>query len=106
MNTAKGDVGFTRLAPGDTVRVELPHSEVCMHMGIAGSVREVEVTSECRSGLAMAQILDPDGRPFGAPVTPGEAGIFSDRHGFYAFVSLEEPMNQSSGESGPSLERD
>jgi hypothetical protein len=85
-----GGACFVRLTPGDVVMVELPHSEVCMHMRIAGAVHEVELFRESRSGLAMAQILDRDRRPFGGAVTPGEAGIYSDSLGFYAYEVVEE----------------
>lgn len=82
---------IVRLVPGECVRLELPYSEVCMHMRIAGAVHEVEL---CRdgTGLGMAQIIDDDGRPFGPPVTPGEAGILMDSRGFYAYPVEQESM--------------
>ena len=79
-----------RLAIGDTVRLELPYSEVCLHMKIAGAVYNVELLCY-PGGLGMAQVLAEDGRPFGAPVTPGEAGIYIDSGGFYAYP---EPFAQ------------
>lgn len=85
-----GDARFVRVSPGEVVMLELPYSEVCMHMRVAGAVHEVELIHESRSGLAMAQILDRDRRPFGGPVTPGEAGIYSDNRGFYAYEVGEE----------------
>jgi hypothetical protein len=90
LDPTSSDIEFVRLVPGDCVLVELPHSEVCMHMRVAGSAREVELLQEQRSGLAMAQILDRDGGPCGGPVTPGEAGIYSDGRGFYAYALREE----------------
>jgi hypothetical protein len=54
---------------GDTVTVELPYSEVCMHMGVAGQTRQVKVLT------LGAQILAVDGMPFSFPITHGEAGI-------------------------------
>jgi hypothetical protein len=85
-----GEARCVRLTPGEVVMVELPHSEVCMYMRIAGAVHEVELIRESRSGLAMAQILDRDRRPFGGAVTPGEAGIYSDSRGFYAYEVVEK----------------
>ncbi|MGN6274661.1 MAG: hypothetical protein ACTHNP_01875 [Solirubrobacterales bacterium] len=67
-------------------------------MRIAGAVHEVELVRESRSGLAMAQILDRDRRPFGGAVTPGEAGIYSDSRGFYAYEVVEE--TNKAGSSG------
>lgn len=63
--------------PGDTVRVRLPWSEVCMHMRVAGELRKVRVLADG------AQILDDDGSPFSFPVTHGEAGIYRDAAGLY-----------------------
>lgn len=54
---------------GETVTVELPYSEVCCHMRVAGQVRQVQVLA------GGAQILNEDGSPFSFPVTHGEAGI-------------------------------
>lgn len=48
--------------------VELPYSEVCMHMRIAGREAEVELLP---NGMAQVYL---DGRPFSAPITCGEAG--------------------------------
>jgi hypothetical protein len=79
-----------RLAPGDTVRVELPYSEVCLHMKIAGAVHDVELLRG-GSGLGMAQVLDHDGRPYSFPITQGEAGIYMDRRGFYAYAAPAVP---------------
>lgn len=62
---------------GDTIRVRLPWSEVCAHLRVAGELRKVRVLAHG------AQVLDADGSDFSFPVTHGEAGIFTDRSGFY-----------------------
>lgn len=49
---------------------ELPYSEVCVHMRVAGDFRPVV---ELAGG--MAQILNADGSLFSLPVTRGEAGL-------------------------------
>jgi hypothetical protein len=54
---------------GDTVRVELPYSEVCMHMRVAGKIMSVHVQEHG------AQLVTGDGRPFSFPITHGEAGV-------------------------------
>jgi hypothetical protein len=59
-----------RGVPGNAVRVVLPHSEVCMHMRLAGKTRWAAPVGE-----HMAQIYSDDGSRFSAPVTLGEAGL-------------------------------
>ncbi len=69
--------------PGDRVRLELPHSEVCMHMRVAGRVMDVRMTE---GRYPMAQLLNPDGSEFSFPIGTGEAGIFGDvDRGFYCY---------------------
>lgn len=48
---------------------ELPYSEVCMHMKIAGKPALVKLLPH-----NMAQVYI-DGKPFSAPITRGEAGV-------------------------------
>lgn len=55
--------------PGDVVWVELPYSEVCMHLRVAGQIRPIQVLAEG------AQILTDNGTPFSIPITHAEAGI-------------------------------
>ncbi len=57
---------------GDVVRVELPYSEVCMYMGIAGQERDVRIVGE---DYPCAQVLNADGSEFSFPITLGEAGV-------------------------------
>ena len=52
------------------VLVEVPHSEVAMHMMIAGEVRWVIPQDH-----GMAQVLCHDGSFFSHPITRGEAGL-------------------------------
>lgn len=75
--------GMTRLSVGDRVRIELPYSEVCMHMRVAGQVFVVEVREHG------AQILNEDGSPFSFPILHGEAGIFRDAAGLYTYPAEE-----------------
>lgn len=75
--------------PGDRVRIELPYSEVCMHMRVAGRVMDVRMTD---GRYPMAQLLNPDGSEFSAPILTGEAGIFGDvERGFYCYPEKETP---------------
>lgn len=60
--------------PANTVRVNLPCSEVCMHMRVAG--REHWVAQVAPDA---AQIYNDNGEPFSAPILLAEAGL--DTHG-------------------------
>jgi hypothetical protein len=58
--------------PANAQRVVLPHSEVCMHMRVAGEAMWVAPV-----GAYMAQLYDDGGRKFSIPITRGEAGLSS-----------------------------
>jgi hypothetical protein len=71
------------IKPGDTVEVILPHSEVCMHMRVAGKRAKVELTT---SKFPAAQIRRENGMAFSNPVLTGEAGLYyDDAQGFYYY---------------------
>jgi hypothetical protein len=72
--------------PGDVVRVELPHSEVCMHMRVAGQVRRVRITED---RYPAAQILNEDGSNFSFGIGLGEAGFYTDAEGIYCYPVLD-----------------
>lgn len=65
----------------------MPHSEVCMHMRIAGQKRVCKLFEP----YGMVQIFDRiedirdgvDLKPFSSRVTSGEAGVFHDSEGYY-----------------------
>jgi hypothetical protein len=60
--------------PENALRVKLPHSEVCMHMRLAGRDQWVaKVAPEA------AQIYTDSGERFSAPILLAEAGL--DEHG-------------------------
>lgn len=67
------------LLPGMKVLLEIPYSEVCMHMGVAGTVMGVELIS------ARGAQLIKDGRKFSAPILPSEAGLYHDEYGYYCY---------------------
>jgi hypothetical protein len=78
---------------GDTVTVELPYSEVCMHMRVAGRRMPVRLqdaryfNGEPAPGSPVAQILTESGGEFSFPVLYGEAGFYRDETGrFYTYV--------------------
>lgn len=70
----------TYVAVGETAELTIPYSEVCMHMRLSGQTLLVRLES-----TNAAQILTLDGDPISFPVTPGEAGLFRNDRGFYAF---------------------
>jgi hypothetical protein len=61
--------------PPRTVRVKLPHSEVCMHLQVAGRDHWVAPTDD-----RGAQIYEDTGRKLSAPVLLAEAGLDPDGH--------------------------
>jgi hypothetical protein len=65
------------IRPGESGRAEMPYSEVCMHMRVAGRVMDFTLS---RQGH-LVQLLNPDRTPFSAPILPGEAGIHTDLDG-------------------------
>lgn len=66
-----------RVKSGDVVRLQMPWSEVCMHLRVADQVRNVKVHD------TSASILNEDGTAYTFPVTHGEVGIYSDADGLY-----------------------
>lgn len=69
--------------------VELPFTEVCMHMGIAGEVHEVELTLEetpVRS-MVVANVFFGSGSTM---ILPSEAGVYSDARAFYVYPPRTE----------------
>lgn len=81
MKTKKSNKAY--VIPGDTVYHRLPHSEVCMHMRVAGEKRKVRIESR-GSNPPVAQILNEDDSPFSAPILMGEAGFYaSEQAGVY-----------------------
>jgi hypothetical protein len=69
----------TTIAPGEIGTAEMPWSEVCMHLRVAGKVMRFEFL-----GTAV-QLLDEDGKPFSFPITAGEAGIHQHPDGTYYY---------------------
>jgi hypothetical protein len=69
---------------GETITHEVAYSEVAMHMRVAGTDMAMRLQSGGRGPWDFAvQLLNPDGRPFSAPILPGEAGLYRDDLGHY-----------------------
>ena len=73
---------------GDVVTMEIAHSEVCMHMQVAGSIMKVHLQGELRP---CAQLLRLDGTEFSAPITTGEAGFYYEDGRYYCYP-VEKPI--------------
>lgn len=69
------------IKPGDRKTMTLPHSEVCMHMRVAGKPMRVELLNDARC----VQLYDMNDKPFSAPILACEAGIFTDETGHYYY---------------------
>lgn len=66
---------------GDRFRTIMPFSEVCLHMKIAGKEMIVQVLNSIS-----AQVYTLEGEEFSAPITTGEAGVYTDLAGsLYAY---------------------
>lgn len=72
------------VTPNEIVRMEIPYSEVCMHMQVAGKVMEVRFQKSER-GYASAQLLR-DGQEYSAAITPGEAGFYYEDGQYYCYT--------------------
>jgi hypothetical protein len=78
----------TYINPGVRYAAEMPHSEVCVHMRIAGKL----FYFEWYGGRAVQLFGAASGDcPFSAPILPGEAGIFQDKGGFYYYPPESNP---------------
>lgn len=67
------------IRPGERAEIELPFSEVCMHMRVAGTTMEVELVETPQylsTAFSYHAQLYKDGAKFSAPITLGEAGIY------------------------------
>lgn len=79
---------------GERVTLEMPHSEVCMHMQVAGKVMHAEIQPRGYS----AQLFRLDGQMFSAPITTGEAGFYRDGDRFYYYAAEVPQVCQYCGE--------
>ena len=67
-----------RVASGEYGKKVMPHSEVCMHMRVAGRNMAFVLLNG-----GSVQLLNDDGSHFSIPITNGEAGIYEDDAGYY-----------------------
>ena len=69
---------------GDIVNVELPFSEVIMHLQLAGQIRPIKLLED-----GMAQIFDEDMNKVSFPVLYSEAGVYHNGETFYVYTNGE-----------------
>jgi hypothetical protein len=85
-------VGKHLIGPNQEFTVQLPFSEVCMHLRVAGTRMRARLEPD-----GMVQLLGPDGSPFSFPITAGEAGLDYDPHrGWY--LDTNDPPDPPVGE--------
>jgi hypothetical protein len=75
-------MGTRPLQPNQETILELPYSEVCMHLGVAGTRMRARLEPN-----GMVQLLDADGRAFSFPITAAEAGLDHDQDGLSSRVA-------------------
>jgi len=75
-------VGKQLIHPNQETTLELPYSEVCMHLRVAGTRMRARLVAD-----GMVQLLDPEGREFSFPITAAEAGLDHDRDGWSSVVA-------------------
>jgi hypothetical protein len=75
-------MGTRPLQPRQETILELPYSEVCMHLGVAGTRMRARLEPN-----GMVQLLDADGRAFSFPITAAEAGLDHDPDDWSSLVA-------------------
>jgi hypothetical protein len=86
-------VGKRPIHPNQETILQLPYSEVCMHLRVAGTRMHARLLAN-----EMVQLLDPDGREFSFPITAAEAGLQHDQDGWSSVVAdppdpLADPLH-------------
>jgi hypothetical protein len=75
-------VGKRPIHPDQETILELPYSEVCMHLRVAGTRMRARLQPN-----GMVQLLDADGRDVSFPITAAEAGLHHDQDGWSSVVT-------------------
>jgi hypothetical protein len=77
-------VGTRLIRPTEEFTTQLPFSEVCMHLRVAGTQMRARLEPN-----QMVQLLHPDGSQFSFPITAAEAGLETDGQG--AWLTTVDP---------------
>jgi hypothetical protein len=75
-------MGKRPIQPNQETILELPSSEVCLHLRVAGTSMRARLEPN-----GMVQLLDPAGRDFSFPITAAEAGLDQDQDGWYSLTA-------------------
>jgi hypothetical protein len=75
-------VGKRPILPNQETTLQLPYSEVCMHLRVAGTRMRARLQPD-----GMVQLLELDGRDFSFPITAAEAGLHHDQDGWHSVVA-------------------
>jgi hypothetical protein len=79
-------VGKRLIRPTEEFTTDLPFSEVCLHLRVAGTRMRARLEPN-----QMVQLLHPDGSQFSFPITAAEAGLHLDSHGAWLTTLDHEP---------------
>jgi hypothetical protein len=79
-------VGKRLIRSTEEFTIELPYSEVCMHLRVAGTRMRARLQAN-----RMVQLLGPDGTDFSFPITDSEAGLYTDEQGAWLLTADKEP---------------
>jgi hypothetical protein len=75
-------VGKRPIRPNQEITLQLPYSEVCMHLRVAGTRMRARLLAK-----GMVQLLDAGGHQFSFPITAAEAGLRHDQDGWSSVVA-------------------
>jgi hypothetical protein len=93
-------VGRRLIRPTEEFTTELPYSEVCMHLRVAGTTMHARLEAN-----RMVQLLNPDGTRFSFPITAGEAGLDVHDQGAWLVTVDEEPTEERPAEGDAAQHR-
>jgi hypothetical protein len=79
------EMGKQPIHPNQEIILQLPSSEVCRQLRVAGTRMRARLEPN-----EMVQLLDQAGRDFSFPITAAEAGLDRDQDGWYS-VATDPP---------------
>jgi hypothetical protein len=79
-------VGKRLICPTEEFTTQLPFSEVCLHLRVAGTRMRARLEPN-----QMVQLLHPDGSQFSFPITAAEAGLETDGQGAWLTTVGRDP---------------
>ena len=95
-------MGKRLIHPNQETILQLPYSEVCMHLRVAGTRMRARLQP-----AGMVQLLDADGREFSFPITTAEAGLHHDHDGWSSVVAdPPDPLADQHPADPPATDQD